>query len=60
MTTPSKPIVSESDSAKIEESEEHTTGQKFAVQDMQEDKIQYVHLFPYKIILCLLIFTQMI
>jgi hypothetical protein len=25
MTTPSKPIVSESDSAKIEESEEHTT-----------------------------------
>lgn len=38
MTTPSKPIVSESDSAKIEESEEHTTGQKSAVQDMQQDK----------------------
>jgi hypothetical protein len=38
MTTPSEPIVAESDTAKIEEPEEHTTGQKSAVQDMQEDK----------------------
>ncbi|HEU4822417.1 MAG TPA: hypothetical protein VFS97_03240 [Nitrososphaeraceae archaeon] len=38
MTTRSKPIVSESDTAKIEEPKEHTTGHKSAVQDMQEDK----------------------